>query len=278
MEVTKNSPTFRGLGICAIALFLFVLAPPVAAHAGEIVVAAAADLTFVFKDAGARFEKETGNSIKFSYGSSGNFLSQIENGAPYDIFFSADVADPKKLEAAGPAEPGTLYEYATGKLVIWVPAKSALDISQGLKVLLDPSIGKIAIANPKHAPYGAAAVAAMRHEGIYDRIKRKLVMGENILQTAQFVQSGNADAGLLALSLARAPAMKDTGRYIEVPSADYPPIVQAAVILKSSRNKEIAKRFLKFLKEATTVALMRRYGFLLPGEIAGVQANPGAPN
>jgi molybdate transport system substrate-binding protein len=278
MEVTKNSRTFRDLGICAIALLLFVLEPPVAAHAGEIVVAAAADLTFAFKDVGEGFQRETGNSIKLSYGSSGNFLSQIENGAPYDMFFSADVAYPKRLEAAGLAEPGTLYEYATGKLVIWVPAKSKLDISQGLKVLLDPSISKIAIANPKHAPYGAAAVAAMRHEGVYDRIESKLVMGENISQTAQFVQSGNADAGLLALSLALAPAMKDTGRYIEVPLADYPPIIQAAVILKSARNKEIAKRFLKFLKEAGTVALMRRYGFLVPSGIAGVQANPSAAN
>jgi len=276
--VAKNSGIFRDLGIGAITLLLLVLAPPVAAHAGEIVVAAAADLTFAFKDVGERFQRETGNSIKLSYGSSGNFLSQIENGAPYDMFFSADVAYPKKLEADGLAEPGTLYEYATGKLVIWVPAKSKLDISQGLKVLLDPSISKIAIANPKHAPYGAAAVAALQHEGIYDRIKSKLVMGENISQTAQFVQSGNADAGLLALSLALAPAMKDTGRYIEVPLADYPPIIQAAVILKSARNKEIAKRFLKFLKEAGTVALMRRYGFLLPSEIAGVQANPSAPN
>ena len=276
--MAKNSGIFRDLGIGAITLLLLVLAPPVAAHAGEIVVAAAADLTFAFKDVGERFQRETGNSIKLSYGSSGNFLSQIENGAPYDMFFSADVAYPKKLEADGLAEPGTLYEYATGKLVIWVPAKSKLDISQGLKVLLDPSISKIAIANPKHAPYGAAAVAALQHEGIYDRIKSKLVMGENISQTAQFVQSGNADAGLLALSLALAPAMKDTGRYIEVPLADYPPIIQAAVILKSARNKEIAKRFLKFLKEAGTVALMRRYGFLLPSEIAGVQANPSAPN
>lgn len=103
-------------------------------------------------------------------------------------------------------------------------------------------------------------------------------MGENISQTAQFVQSGNADAGLLALSLALAPAMKDSGRYVEVPSADYPPIIQAAVILKAARNKEIAKRFLKFLKEPATVALMRRYGFVLPGEIAGVHANPSAPN
>lgn len=136
--MTKNSRIFRDLAIGAIALLLSVPAPPAGARAGELVVAAAADLTFAFKDVGARFERETGNSIKLSYGSSGNFLAQIENGAPYDMFFSADVAYPKKLEAAGLVEPGTLYEYATGKLVIWVPAKSKLDIAQGLKVLLDP--------------------------------------------------------------------------------------------------------------------------------------------
>jgi molybdate transport system substrate-binding protein len=235
------------------------------ARAGEITVAAAADLTFVFKEVGARFQKETGNSIKLSYGSSGNFFSQIKNGAPYDMFFSADVAFPQKLEAAGLIEPGSLYEYATGKLVIWVPSKSKLDLNQGLKVLLDSSIGKIAIANPVHAPYGAAAVAALRHEGIYDQVKPKIIQGENISQTAQFVQSGNADVGLLALSLALAPPMTSAGRYVEVPPADYPPIIQAVVILKSARDKDTSEKFLKFLKEPSTVALMQQYGFVPPG-------------
>ncbi len=183
-------------------------------RAGEITVAAAADLTFVFKEIGARFQKETGNSIKLSYGSSGNFFSQIKNGAPYDMFFSADVAFPQKLEAADLVEPGSLYEYATGKLVIWVQSKSKLDLNQGLKVLLDPGIGKIAIANPVHAPYGAAAVAALQHDGIYDQVKPKIIQGENISQTAQFVQSGNADVGLLAFSLALAPPMTKAGRYV----------------------------------------------------------------
>ncbi len=235
------------------------------ARAGEITVAAAADLTFVFKEVGARFQNETGNSIKLSFGSSGNFFSQIKNGAPYDMFFSADVAFPKKLEAAGLTEPGSLYEYATGKLVIWVPSKSRLDINQGLKVLLDPSIEKIAIADPVHAPYGAAAVAAMSHEGIYDQVKGKLVQGENISQTAQFVESGNADVGLLALSLALAPPMKRAGRYVEIPPADYPPIIQAVVILKSARDKDTSEKLLKFLKEPSTVALMQQYGFVPPG-------------
>jgi molybdate transport system substrate-binding protein len=238
------------------------------ANAGELKVAAASDLTFAFKDVGARFEKQTGNSLKLTYGSSGNFFSQIQNGAPFDLFFSADVSYPQKLEAAGLTEPGTIYDYATGKLVIWVPNASKLDLSRGLSALLDPGIRKIAVANPQHAPYGAAAVAALHHAGIYDRVKDKFVLGENISQTAQFVQSGNADVGLLALSLALAPAMKTSGRYVEVPASDYPPLIQAGVILKSSGNKELANQFLKFLKEPGTVALMEQYGFAVPRDVA----------
>ena len=262
----------------AIALFCVCLWMPARAGAGEITVAAAADLTFAFKDIAARFEKETGNTVRLSYGSSGNFFSQIKNGAPYDMFFSADVEYPRKLEAAGLAEPGTLYEYAAGEIVIWVPARSKLDIKRGLKVLLDPDIHKIAIANPQHAPYGRAAVAAMRHEAIYDQVRPRLVLGENISQTAQFVQSGNADVAILALSLALAPAMKAKGRYFEIPADDYPPIIQAAVILKGARDKAAAGQLLKFLKEPGGVALMQQYGFTLPSAVAGAQARPGAPN
>src|SRR5208337_890748 len=254
--------------ILAILLLWICLWIPVRAGAGEITVAAAADLTFAFNDIAARFQKETGNPVRLSYGSSGNFFAQIKNGAPYDMFFSADVEYPRKLEAAGLTEPGTLYEYAAGEIVIWVPARSKLDIKRGLKVLLDPDIHKIAIANPQHAPYGRAAAAAMRHEGIYDQVQPKLVLGENISQTAQFVQSGNADVAILALSLALAPAMKAKGRYVEIPAADYPPLVQAGVILKLSRNKQLAARFLKFLKEPETVALMERYGFSMPKDAA----------
>ncbi len=259
-------------------LLAFVLCIPARARAGEITVAAAADLTFAFQDVAARFEKQTGSSVKLSYGSSGNFFSQINNGAPYDIFFSADIEYPKRLEGAGLTESGTLYEYATGRIVVWVPSASALDVNRGLAVLLDPEIRRIAIANPHHAPYGRAAVAALRHEGIYDKVRDKLVLGENISQTAQFVQSGNADAGILALSLALAPAMKNRGRYAEIPSADYPRIIQAGVILKSSRNKELARQFLKFLKDPATAAVMERYGFTAAREVAERQSQPAASN
>ena len=241
---------------------------PGAAGAAAIKVAAASDLTFAFQDVAARFQEQTGNSIELSYGSSGNFFAQIQNGAPFDLFFSADVGYPEKLEAAGLIEPGTIYNYASGKLVIWVPNASKLDLSRGLAALLDPGIRKIAIANPQHAPYGIAAVAAMRHAAVYDKIKSKLVLGENISQTAQFVQSGNADAGIIALSLALAPAMKNAGRYVEIPAADYPPLVQAGVILKSSRNKQLANQFMKFIKQPDTIALMARYGFSIPKDSA----------
>ncbi len=251
----------------ALATFVCVWLPG-EAGAAELKVAAASDLTFAFKDVAARFQNQTGNSVRLTYGSSGNFFAQIQNGAPFDLFFSADVNYPRRLETAGLIEPGAIYEYASGKLVMWVPNSSKLDLRRGLTALLDSSIRKIAIANPQHAPYGIAAVAAMRHAGVYGDVKGKLVLGENISQTAQFVQSGNADVGILALSLALAPAMKDSGRYVEIPATDYPPLIQAAVILKSSLNKEAAKQLLKFLREPGTVAVMERYGFSIPKDVA----------
>jgi molybdate transport system substrate-binding protein len=249
-------------------LVVFVLCAAGRAAADEITVAAAADLTFAFKDVGARFEKETGNTVKFSFGSSGNFLTQIQNGAPFDMFFSADISYPKKLEAAGLIEPGSLYQYATGEIVIWVPNASTLDLKQGLAVLTDSHINKIAIGNPEHAPYGRAAVAAMKHENVYDKVSGKLVMGENIAQAAQFVESGNADVGILALSLALSPNLKAKGRYVLIPATDYLPLEQAVVIIKSSQKKATAKQFLAFMKTPAIVSLMHDYGFTVPESTA----------
>jgi molybdate transport system substrate-binding protein len=234
------------------------------AHAGDLNLAAASDLSFAMKELAANYQKQTGNSVKVTLGSSGNFFTQIQNGAPFDLFFAADIDYPKKLEAAGLGEPGTLYQYATGKIVMWVPASSPLDVSKGLSLLLDPSVRKISIANPAHAPYGRAAVAAMTKQGIYDKVTGKLVFGENISQATQFVESGNADVGILALSLAMAPAMADKGRYFEVPQDLYPPIDQGAIVIKSSQKKNEAKQFLAFLKTPESVATMQRYGFKLP--------------
>jgi molybdate transport system substrate-binding protein len=227
----------------------------------EITVAAAADLQFAMQDVGARFQKETGKTVKLIYGSSGNFFQQIQNGAPFDMFFSANLDYPKKLEASGLTEPGSFYPYARGKIVIWVSTESKLDLNSGLKILLDPSVKKIAVANPQHAPYGQAAVAAMQNENIYEKVKDKFVLGENISQTASFVVSGSADVGIVALALALSPNMKDKGRYAEVPGDEYPPIEQACVILAASKNKEAARQFLSFVKTSAIANVLRSYGF-----------------
>jgi len=234
------------------------------AHADELNVAAASDLSFAMKELAANYEKQTGTPVKVTLGSSGNFFTQIQNGAPFDMFFAADIDYPKKLEAAGLGEPGTLYQYATGKIVMWVPANSKLDVSKGLALLLDPSVRKVSIANPKHAPYGRAAVAAMTKHGIYEKLADKLVFGENISQATQFVESWNADVGIIALSLAMAPAMADKGKYFEIPQDMYPPLDQGAIVIKASQKKDQAKQFLAFLKTPESVALMQRYGFKLP--------------
>ena len=229
--------------------------------AQEVTVAAAADLQFAMQDIAARFQKETRKTAKVIYGSSGNFFQQLQNGAPFDMFFSANLDYPKKLEAAGLIERGSFYQYAKGKIVIWVPKDSKLDLSSGMQVLLDPSIKKIAVANPQHAPYGQAAVAAMQKENIYDKVKDKFVLGENISQTASFVVSGSADVGIVALSLALSPNMTDKGRYTEIPPTEYPPIEQACVILSSSKNKRTAEEFLSFIKTAAVAETLKRYGF-----------------
>ena len=246
-------------------ILLLVLNGKLPAQADAIAIAAASDLSSVFPELAARFRRETGHPVTFSFGSSGNFFAQIQNGAPFDLFFSADLGYPRELEAAGLAEPGTLYRYATGRIVLWVPVGSRLDVSKGLSVLLDPGVHKIAIANPRHAPYGRAAVAALQHEKLYEKLQGKLVLGENISQTAQFVESGNADTGILALSLVAAPAMKGRGQYFIIPQSNHPPIEQAAVILRSSKHKQTARQFLEYVKKPEIVALLESYGFALPG-------------
>lgn len=233
--------------------------------AQSITVAAAADLQFALQDIAAGFQKQTGKDVKLIYGSSGNFFQQIQNGAPFDMFFSANLDYAKKLEASGLTAPESYYQYAKGKIVVWVANDSKIDVDSGLKSLLDPAVKKIAVANPQHAPYGQAAVAAMQNEGIYDKVKDKIVIGENISQTASFVVSGAADAGVVALSLALSPNMKDKGRYTEIPAAEYPPIEEACVILNSSKDKETAKQFLSYIKTAVVADTLKRYGFDVPG-------------
>ena len=234
------------------------------AIAEEITIAAASDLNFAFKEIVAEYEKVTGNHVRLSLGSSGNFYAQIQNGAPFDLYFSADIAYPRKLEEAGLTVPGSLYQYAVGRIVLWAGKDSPLEISKGLEILREPAIRKIAIANPKHAPYGRAAVVAMEYAQVYDRVKDKLVLGENISQAAQFVESGAADVGIIAMSLALALPMQAAGHYWEIPADAHPPIEQGAVILKGVKSQASAKTFLSFIQGAEGQAMMKRYGFVVP--------------
>ena len=243
--------------------FLFVQLFPSSAQAQTLRIAAASDLQFVLPDLAAQYEKQTGIKLAITYGSSGNFFAQIQNGAPFDLFFSADLDYPKNLIQAGFADSDSLQIYAAGRLVLWLPPDSPLDPAVGLKALLDPRIQKIAVANPEHAPYGRAAVAALQSAGLYDQLKPKLVFGENISQAAQFVQSGSAQAGLIAFSLALSPVMK-SGKRWDVPPDRYPSIEQAVVLLKSSPNKRAVASFLAFLKTLQARAIFDRYGYAPP--------------
>jgi molybdate transport system substrate-binding protein len=231
-------------------------------------VAAAADLQFALKDVVAEFERAHPNiHVDTTIGASGNLYSQLANQAPFDVFLSADRQYPQKLIQAGRADGSTEFRYAVGQLVVWVQHSSPLDVEHlGIKALLEPSVKKIAIANPKHAPYGRAAEAALKSLGVYDRVKDRLVFGENVAQTAQFVESGAAEAGVIAHSLALAPAMKDRGKSWNVPLSSYPKLEQAGVVLTASKNRDAALEFCRFLQSQGGRTILGRYGFVRPDE------------
>ena len=238
---------------------------PASVSAGELTVAAAADLSPVLQPIARTFRRETGNAVRLSFGSSGDFFNQIQNGAPYDVFLSADRGYPENLVKQGLADPDSLRTYAEGRLVLWVPNNSHLDLEhQGMRALLDTSVRKIAIANPQHAPYGRAAVAAIRFYRLYDKISDRLVLGENVGQAAQFAESGNAQVGIIALAHALAPSVRPLGRYWIVPADSYPALGQGAVIVSKSKNKALATQFLKYLAGSESQAIFRQFGFVAP--------------
>jgi molybdate transport system substrate-binding protein len=255
-----------------LAVFACLLASPIAG-AQQLRIAAAADLQFAMADLAARYETETKQVLAISYGSSGNFFTQIENGAPIDLFFSADIRYPQKLIEDRLAEPLTLYSYALGRVVLWSPSGMHLRLAEkGFSALLDAQVHKIAIANPDHAPYGQAAIAALQKAGIYEQVKAKLVFGENISQAAQFVLSGNAQVGFVALSLASSPAMQNGDRWL-IPAEQHPPLEQAAVVISSSKNKKAAALFLDFVKSSEGREILARYGFT-PAQAPATGAKP----
>jgi len=247
---------FKSLLLC-----LFCFAP--LAGAEPILVAVAANAQYAFKEIEAQFEKDTGMDIEVFIGSSGKFAAQIQNDAPFDVFLSADAEYPEALEKAGfTAEPPRVYGYGT--LVLW--SVSGLDLNQGLKILTDPSVHKVAIASPKAAPYGRAAVAVLKYYGLFDAVEPKLVYGESLGQVSSYITAKVADAGMTAMSLVLAPEVKDKGRWVEVPKESYKPIEQKAAWLKHGRQTkpEQSKKLYDYLFSRQARAIFAKYGYDLP--------------
>jgi len=221
-------------------------------------VAAAADLEPLLPPILQQFRKATGISAEATYQASAVLTSQIENGAPFDLFFSADTGFPQRIVDAGLAWDSAPVVYARGTLVLWTRNSSHLPPS--LDLLRSPALKRLAIANPESAPYGRAAVAALRGLGIFESLQPRLVTAQNIAQTAQFVDSGNADAGLISLTLAATPRLASSGSYFTIPRTLYPPIQQAAVVLRRSTQAEAARKLLNFLLMPSVQAELARGG------------------
>ena len=249
-------------------LLVAALAVPGLAFPAEqqsVAVAVAANMRPGFEEIAARFQaKNPGVEVKATFGASGNFFAQISNGAPFDLFLSADADFPAKVVEKGLAD-GKAFTYAYGKLVVWVPKSSKLDLDRkGLAALADPSVQKIAIASPEVAPYGRAAKAALEKAGLYQQLQGRIVMGQSVSQTAQFVQSGNAQAGFLPLSLAKTPPLSDEGRAWPVPPSSYERIEQAGVVVKGAKQAALARELAAFIVSDGTRDVLERYGYDLP--------------
>jgi molybdate transport system substrate-binding protein len=229
-------------------------------------VAAASDLKFALDELIIAFQKQNPKIvIKVSYASSGTLFAQLTHKAPFDIFLSADKSYPEKLLEQGLAVKGSEFIYAIGRIVIWVKQGSGLDVQkQQINIFKDPKIQKIAIANPKHAPYGRVAKQALEHYKIYDQLSSKLVFGENIAQTAQFVESGSADIGIISFSLAGASPMKEQGVYWEIPQGAYTPLEQQGVVLEWAKEKKAVFIWKSFLLSDAARDIFTRHHFNLP--------------
>ena len=236
----------------------FILSFSVIAFSQDLRIAAAADLRYTMDELVALYKKSNPQAqIEVIYGSSGNAYTQIFNGAPYDMYFSADILYPQKLYEAGvTAGPPTLY--AVGRIVLW---SSTIDVSNGFSVLQDYPNIRLAIANPAHAPYGKRAVEALQYYKQYDAVKPRLIYGENISQAAQFCITGNARIGILALSLALSPVMEKQGNYYVIDAASHKPLRQGFVITKRASNNAVAHSFAQFIETPEARAIFEKYGF-----------------
>ncbi len=246
-------------------LFVFLFTAGRTARAEQsITIAAAADLRFAMDDIVALFmNAHPGARIQTVYGSSGKFSTQIRQGAPYDIYFSADIAYPRSLYEDG-LSASAPQVYGVGRIVLWSSAPQTAQMT--LADLTDPAIRSIAIADPRHAPYGKRAQEALNAAGVWDKVERKLVYGENIAQTAQFVQSGNAQVGIIALSLALSPELAKQGSHALIPDRLHQPLLQGFVITRRAAGNALAQEFARFMSGREASAIMSQSGFSLPEE------------
>ncbi|WP_372599208.1 molybdate ABC transporter substrate-binding protein [Amphritea sp.] len=232
------------------------------ARADTVMVATAANFTAPMKAIAAAFEKHSGHSVMLTFGSSGKFFAQIQNGAPFDLFLSADAVKPRKLEELGWSVPGSRFTYAQGALVLW-SAQEGLVAADSPDILRSGRFRHLSLANPKLAPYGAAAVETMTRLGVYDRLSAALVQGENIAQAYQYVFSGNAELGFVALSQVMQDGTLKAGSGWVVPADLYTPIRQDAVLLKRGKDNAAAIALLDYLRSDTAAAVIRSYGYKL---------------
>ena len=232
-----------------------------------ITVSAAADLTYAFQEISKQFEAETGNKVVFNFGSTGQLAQQIEQGAPVDLFAAANITFVDELAQQGLILTDTKQLYARGRVTLWTRADSPLQITQ-LADLVKPEVKRIAIANPDHAPYGVAARQAMQAAGVWEAVQPKLVLGENVAQTLQYAETGNVDVAIVALSLSvpAAASAGQPGRWTLIPQELHPPIDQALAVTKGTPHEAQARAFAAFLNGPKGRPIMRKYGFILPGE------------
>ncbi len=272
--MAESPPILRRKRICfpfrvglVVWLVCFGLRSPAWAAAEDIVVAAASDLSFAIREIIDDFESSTSHTVRLTLGSSGNFFTQIRNGAPFDVYLSADIAYPEQLERFGLTEPDSLFSYATGRIVIWARNDSSLDLlSLGMQAVAE-NVGRVAIANPRHAPYGRAARAALEYYRLWDRVSDRLVLAENVSQAAQFAESGAAGIAIIALALASSDPLRDSGKFWEIPVAAHPEMVQGGVILAHAARTgrgEAARAFAASMQSQRARAILERYGFSLP--------------
>jgi molybdate transport system substrate-binding protein len=260
--------SFAGLRRATAAVAVVVASAQPATLAGQtqkrLTIAAASDLQTALPAIARAFEQTGAARATLTFASSGTLFAQIRNGAPFDVFLSADGDYPRRLARENVGDPSTLQQYASGFLALWARRDSGIDVNRGLNGLTDARVRRIAVANPATAPYGRAAVSALRTAQLYDAVQAKLVFGENLAQAAQLVESGNADVGILSLAAALGPTMRAEGIFFRIPAVAYPPIEQWAVIVRSSREPALARRFLAYLREPQANAMLTRFGFSVP--------------